>query len=185
MSIKNPNVDIRPGEQKDATKIIEILKQGRYYTNITLNPSLVKTVYTDQLYFGEYWDNKKVQLLANLKNSKNQYWVLELDAIIVGFSEVIYEPEWIELDQIYILPNYHSKGLGSLLLKHLLNNLKRYDQDLKLEVVEYNNQAINFYNKYGFHKTTTKLAPYIQPDGTEIPAIEMILSQDKLGNFIK
>jgi|GEM_PF-4683604 len=177
------NVSVRKAELKDLKIIIEILKQGRHYTNVTINPNVESIAYNAKMYGGVYWEDKKTQLIKNLSDNKYQYWVICINDNVVGFSEIIYEPEWMELDKIYILPKYHSQGLGRILIEHTLKNLHQHDQDLKLEVINYNKQAINFYTKYGFVKTSTKLEPFVQPDGSELPAIEMLLPSNKLVDY--
>ncbi len=178
--IEDKNLVIRKAIQKDAGSIVEILKHGRHYTNVVLNPS---SDIGEISFPEEYWAGKQLKLVDTLSRNNYQYWVLEFNKKVIGFSLIIYEPDWIELDEIYLLQEYHSKGFGSILLKYTLNNLYRHNQDVKLEVVEYNNQAINFYTKFGFEKTKEKLSPYIQPNGLEIGAFQMVLDKQKLAKY--
>lgn len=57
-----------------------------------------------------------------------------------------------QLRAIYILPEYHGKGIGTKLWQALLPFFDK-NKDIYVEVVDYNEKAISFYKKLGFVDT--------------------------------
>jgi ribosomal protein S18 acetylase RimI-like enzyme len=61
-----------------------------------------------------------------------------------------------EVERIYVLIDYQSKGIGKALLNHSIENARsRKLEKLWLAVWENNGRAINFYERQGFHKFIT------------------------------
>jgi len=87
----------------------------------------------------------------NHGNETKQTWVAENNGKIIGFCVVEKNIE-NRILAIYVLPEHQGKGIGSRLL---INGLKWLGDDKKIyvNVVEYNLNAINFYEKHGFIKT--------------------------------
>lgn len=54
---------------------------------------------------------------------------------------------------MYVAPEAQGKGVGSKLMNQVLDWYGR-DQDIYLEVVSYNQNAINFYKRFGFRRLT-------------------------------
>lgn len=58
------------------------------------------------------------------------------------------------LAAISIIPEYRGKGIGSYILKQLIEDArKRQDRSLWLEVIDKNEMGVQFYNQLGFSKT--------------------------------
>ena len=75
-----------------------------------------------------------------LPNSET--WVYEEKNSVVGFIAMIDN----EIGGLFILPEYHSKGIGTKLVDYVLQ-----DNDvLEVEVFERNLIGRSFYDKYGF-----------------------------------
>lgn len=63
-------------------------------------------------------------------------------------------PDFGEVISIYFLPDYMGKGYGRILLKTVLNELKKQGfSEVFLWVLEENIRARRFYEKYGFSYT--------------------------------
>ena len=69
-------------------------------------------------------------------------WVYELDGKAVAFISMMEN----EIAGLFVFPEYHSKGIGSQLVNHVLCN----NNELNVEVFENNNIGRAFYEKYGF-----------------------------------
>lgn len=97
----------------------------------------------------ESWS--KDSFLKELTNPLAKYFLIKKDTEILGFAGV-----WIILDEghitnIAIHPNHRNKGIGTILLKSLIEKCKLYNcNSLTLEVRESNTFALNLYNKLGF-----------------------------------
>lgn len=82
--------------------------------------------------------------------------------------------EMAEIGAIYVHPEYHVKGVGKALMNEAIS---RFDEKkkIKLNVVEYNVNAINFYKKLGFKVVGQIKDDFgILPNGKILPEIEMI-----------
>lgn len=76
---------------------------------------------------------------------KCQNWVFENNGQVTGIISVSHD----YIEGLFVLPKYWNKGIGSELLKHVLNVKK----ELRLQVYENNSNAIRFYKKHGFKIT--------------------------------
>ncbi len=94
---------------------------------------------------------------------------------IAGFCKVLKSEDYGEIDAMYVVPEFQGKGLGKKLLEKAFEWLGS-DLDVKLVVVKYNTNAIEFYKKMGFMETANKVDyKGTKPAGDkEIPRIEMI-----------
>jgi len=92
---------------------------------------------------------------------------------IIGFCQVSKGKKHNELKTIYILPEYQKMGVGKKLIEKGLEWLGK-NKDIIVEVVEYNEKAIKFYEKYSFVKTGV-VSDCKFPNGKTMPEIQLIL----------
>lgn len=104
-------------------------------------------------------------------------FVAKLDGKVVGYIDPqIDEQGRRHISAIYVLPEFQRRGVGGKLMQQALGLLGR-DGDIYLEVVSYNQNAIDFYIRFGFKQTDAAVpeeegAPdYVKP----LPQIEMVL----------
>ena len=169
------NITIRKATQKDLLEMFEILKKCRIEMQTNEKLGLTRENATN-------FDVQKSfeNLQKEFEKSNSTFWLLEKESEILGFSETIQMENWVELDKLCLKKEWQNQGLGSDLLAHTLTNLKTTNQDVKVEVVSFNQKAIKFYEKFGFVKTESKLEPMKSQNGELVPAIEMILTKEKL-----
>lgn len=86
------------------------------------------------------------------ENKSVRTWVAEDKDNIVGFCVTIKEENNSRVGAIYVLPSRQKEGIGSMLLKEALEWLGN-KEDIYVNVVSYNNNAISFYKKFGFVET--------------------------------
>ncbi len=93
------------------------------------------------------------------KRDKNGFFVAEVDRKIAGFAAG--DANWIdnsgrnvlEIHEIFVLPEFKGKGIGSKLLNTVLEYGKRQGRKIAgLWVGEHNFEAFNFYKAHGFEK---------------------------------
>ncbi len=92
---------------------------------------------------------RKFQEALALKNQRS--WVAKENSKTIGFCTAEKNPDTNQLKAIYVLPEYHGKEAGKMLIEHALEWLGN-DKDIIVEVASYNDRAIHFYEKYGFVK---------------------------------
>ncbi|MBF0751250.1 MULTISPECIES: GNAT family N-acetyltransferase [unclassified Pasteurella] len=99
------------------------------------------------------------QLESELKNKEMLFYVAESEGEMLGYLKVnlgVAQTEKqslsaVEIQRIYVLNQYHSKGVGQALFQQALDIAQKYQADyIWLGVWEHNHKAQNFYRKNGF-----------------------------------
>lgn len=102
-----------------------------------------------------------IKLAKSLRKENNVYFIAWLDGRPVGFAKVkksslndhIESIAQMELQKIYVLPEYQSHGVGKALMNEIKNLAKEiYPDYMWLDTHITNQKAIRFYEKNGFTK---------------------------------
>jgi len=83
--------------------------------------------------------------------SKNNIFVAEFNGEVVGYASITRNTETeAEIATFYILPQYQRLGIGGILLKEVLKNLKELNfKKVVIWTMKNFEQSNNFYKKYG------------------------------------
>lgn len=131
-------------------------------------------------------DEKRRRKIAEGKDNTHT-WVLKDDkGNIVGFCEVSKDGYKTgtegqrEIDAMYVAKELQGTGQGKKFMQKALEWLDT-DGDIRLEVVSYNTNAINFYKKFGFQETTNPVSDKRTqlPSGKQIPRIVMVRAKSE------
>lgn len=106
-------------------------------------------------------------------SESSKVFVAKAGTTIVGFCCAVKGDDRNDLQALYILPAYQGKSIGTKLMTTALDWL-RSDKDISVYVAEYNEPAIEFYERHGFKKTDKIPASHKIPNGKMIPEIEML-----------
>ncbi len=108
-------------------------------------------------------------------NSLAKFWVAKDGATVVGYCSAERSEECNKIRSLYVLPNFHGQGIGTRLIEQALQYSDK-TKPTKLTVAVYNDNAISFYEKFGFKKGNLLPTNSIDvfPSGKDIPEIEMI-----------
>ncbi len=119
----------------------------------------------------EFGDKK---LKADLANRNLEYYIIVYDEKPVGFVKIRINAEFngfkneaVELEKIYVLPDFKGMGLGKSALTEIIKSIKKQGKKiLFLCVIDTNTNAIAFYTKLGFafHGTTRLDLPYFKEE---------------------
>ncbi|MCX8189496.1 MAG: ribosomal protein S18-alanine N-acetyltransferase [Nitrososphaeria archaeon] len=135
-------IGIRKYNEKDLEKILEIER------------SSFKFPYPKEL-FKELLSMKQTRMLVAKTDSEK----------IVGYILYSIKSQRCLLVSIAVVPEYRRMGVGTMLMKAFLDDVKNVVEKVELQVGCSNLEAINFYHKFGF-KVNGILKNYY-PDGED------------------
>ena len=95
------------------------------------------------------WDEKVQKNLHAGDWQQKRPQIILYDSKPVGTIRIVSNEERLEIEQFYILPEYQNKGIGSHLLKQILDNADKTGLSAKLGVLKIN-PAISLYRRHGF-----------------------------------
>jgi ribosomal protein S18 acetylase RimI-like enzyme len=114
------------------------------------------------------------RLTLGLTDKNTEYYYIEHKLKAVGFikirnnsSTTLPVENNMEVEKIYILPDYKGMGIGKISLNEIIKRTKeRGCKNLFLCVIDSNENAISFYKKLGFqiHSTTSLDIPYFKEE---------------------
>jgi len=104
------------------------------------------------------------QVKKELSDSEDYFYYVEVDGKAVGYLrykkqlnndlDFLQNRNALELKRLYVLDEYHGKGIAQALTNHFLDIAKKEQYELVfLGVWEHNYKAQNFYTKMGFEDT--------------------------------
>jgi len=112
-----------------------------------------------------HWN--KQQFMAELKLDFAHFIVLEAKLEVIGYAVSWYVTDEIQLNNLVIKPEYRRKGMGTILLEHILTDSYTREplpRSIILEVSNENRAAIQFYKKNGFIETGRRKNYYKHSD---------------------
>ena len=118
-------------------------------------PSAYRDVITpEQIEYMLQWMYSLETMSREVTEQNIVYDLLSIDGVPVGFASYgPYENSTAKLHKLYILPEYQHRGLGTKLMRHVVDEAKKGNfKELILNVNKQNTQAVNAYIKFGFHK---------------------------------
>lgn len=179
---KNPSeivvLDSVLGDEKD---IVFILKT----TWLTTYPNKEHGITMEDILSKDFDSEKKISAWRDtIKNSgkKSKYiCVAKHNNKVVGFCLASKNKKINELGVLYILPEYQRMGIGRKLTDRAVDWLGR-KKKIFLKVASYNQNAIAFYEKYGFVKTGVTSKNRLI-NGKVMPETEMVLKLKQFKNL--
>lgn len=116
------------------------------------------------------------KLTQEIQNENSEFYFAELDQQHIGYLKINYgkaqtefkNEDSLEIERIYVLKEYHGKGIGQELFNYALKRAKNREvKYVWLGVWEHNPRAISFYEKNGlevFDQHPFKMGDDIQTD---------------------
>jgi len=103
-------------------------------------------IFQKKLHAGD-WQQKRPQIIL-------------YDNKPIGTIRIVNNKECLEIEQFYILPEYQNKGIGSHLLKDILDKADKAQLLTKLAVMKIN-PAKALYERHGFETTSSNEYQYL------------------------
>jgi GNAT superfamily N-acetyltransferase len=99
------------------------------------------------------WD-EDFQLTLHRKRWSERPWsIIELDGMPIGTLSVEEHPDHIRFGEFYLLPQYQRQGIGSSLLRSVLDRADALSLPVKLEYLQWNPVG-SLYLRHGFKLTS-------------------------------
>ena len=118
----------------------------------------------ERISFTTPWDIRSFEYELGYKDTILKVAVLNNQ--IIGYVCVRTILDVTHILNLAVLPEFRRRGIGSMLLRDALNELKRLKPDINLitlEVRESNTAAIELYEKFGFKVMGKRISYYDKP----------------------
>ena len=153
------NIQITRISNRDIKELQELSKATFYETFAWAN-----TIESLEMYLKNSFSEKK--LFNEINNPDSQFYFAKHNGNAIGYLKVntgkaqteLQDSEAMEIERIYVLKEFHGKGIGQILFDKALqiaNNKKL--SHLWLGVWNKNERAVNFYKKNGFAEFGTHI----------------------------
>lgn len=165
-----------PGDAKGITTVLHMAWLATYPNEaLGITTEDIENSYKDS--FTEENLKKAEEKLKNIPHNQKRVVAKDGD-IVVGVATMVKNEDNNQLKTIYVLPEYHSKGIGTMLWEAVRDFIDP-TKDTIVQVADYNQQAIGFYEKLGFNDTGKrwKNEKWMMKSGVCIPEMEMILKK--------
>ena len=107
-----------------------------------------KAVFKKYLDLSTGWNEIEQQQLHSRRFESQDFRVIEYMRKDVGILAIDKKTDYLKLNQLYILPEYQNKGIGSECMLQIMAEANGLP--IKLQVLKSNPKAIRFYKKLGF-----------------------------------
>ena len=96
------------------------------------------------------WDDTYQKKLHNRRFASQDLRIIQFSGIDVGFLSASNTSEAVNVNQIYILPEYQGRGIGAACMRGIIDDANQEQKPVTLQVLRINTRAIAFYQRLGF-----------------------------------
>jgi ribosomal protein S18 acetylase RimI-like enzyme len=97
------------------------------------------------------WDESRQDSLFNSGWSSAEHEILLCDGAPCGYVSVEEYPDYVHVRELVVLPEYQGRGIGSSLLRQVLEQARARHVSVKLGVLR-ENRVVNLYQRLGFRE---------------------------------
>jgi GNAT superfamily N-acetyltransferase len=176
--LDNSSVTIERALPEDAEAVSELLRQ----TWLATYPNAKAGITEEDIRLRTEGENGE-RIPQNVENWRKRIesddgsvavFVARTDGKVLGMAAPGIIDGKRRIGAMYVLPEAQGKGVGSILMQNALE-WHGDKEDIYLLVASYNQNAIDFYKRFGFEQTDTPIVDEGNVYGdTHIPEIEMI-----------
>ena len=96
------------------------------------------------------WDDKYQRERHNREFASQDFRIIRFCGIDVGFLATSCTSDTLKVNQIYILPEYQGRGIGSACLTRIIDDASLEQKSVALKVLKVNTRGISLYQRLGF-----------------------------------
>ena len=96
------------------------------------------------------WDGIDQRELHDLRFASQDVHIIQFRGIDVGYFSTSSTADAVRVHQIYILPEYQRKGIGSACMSHIVADARARKMAVRIQVLKINTRGISFYQRLGF-----------------------------------
>jgi ribosomal protein S18 acetylase RimI-like enzyme len=96
------------------------------------------------------WDEEEQCQLHERRFASQDFQVIQVSGIDVGILAMVWQPDCVKVNQMYILPEYQSKGIGAACMMRIIEDASALKLPVRLQVLKVNKRAVKFYKRLGF-----------------------------------
>ena len=127
--------ETRPATIEDSSLIYEITKVSmREYVEKTFGP----------------WEEEFQRKIIGESFDPSTHQIVLYKGKEVGLLAVAEAEDHLQLEKIYLIPEYRSKGLGSAIVESIKRQATDVNKSVKLRILESNRKAKALYERLGF-----------------------------------
>lgn len=150
-----------------------------YHNEIAIATSLIKDFWKEHNNYAQTLEESLDDLKAWTKEGNRFYFIKRKDQYIgfVHLGSRGCEINWLE--DLFVLPEYQGKGIGTYTISLIENIVKEYSDSLYIEAATRNEKAIRLYQKIGYNcLNTITIRKDFQPEQYETISHENIMNLD-------
>ena len=96
------------------------------------------------------WDDGYQKELHNRRFDSQDFRIIQFRGTDVGFLATSSTPDTLKVNQLFILPDYQGKGIGSACMMRIVDDANLDRKPVALQVLKVNTRGIAFYQSLGF-----------------------------------
>jgi len=114
---------------------------------------------TKKAAFREYWekvwswDEDEQRRLHERRFASQDFYVIQVSGVNVGILAVVRQPDCMKVNQMFIVPEYQSRGIGTACIMRIIEGAAVSKLPIRLQVLKVNSRAVAFYQRMGFRST--------------------------------
>ena len=96
------------------------------------------------------WDDNYQRERHNKEFTLHDFRIIQFCGTDVGFFITSSTSDTLKVNQIYILPEYQGRGIGSACMTRIIDNANLEQKSVVLQVLKVNTRGITLYKRLGF-----------------------------------
>ena len=96
------------------------------------------------------WDGSYQKELHNRRFAAQDVCIIQFREVDVGFLAISHTSDMLKVNQLFILPEYQRRGIGSACMTRIVDDASLEQKPLALQVLKVNTRGIAFYQRLGF-----------------------------------